>query len=842
MDTDEKKKKIENEISSVFDELAEKIAELERVFEIIEQLEEKIKAVEKDGEERLLESEKYYKDKILVLQSAIEELVDQIEQISAQSQNPPVFTACFLRMGEDIKYTTEDKKDVIIKNAWVLAKGKKQTIGIEPTVDLKELKRGREVMVRKDPQTNELVSLVKVLPFGLSGGEDIFQVKRIEKKKEGDFAIIETPGAMKHLSICEDCEPLEPGDRVLVSREYDLVVCHAPAMEDEVDRKKIDPVGYKDVGGLDKQIMEIKEVVELPFKQPERFEKLGIRAPRSILLKGPPGTGKTLLARVVANETDSVFFSRSGSDFNPEGYRGADVAKLDLFFEEAEKARKRLGKKCAIIFIDEIDILVPVRDKLHSGQHDVETLVNAFLARMEGLKGRGEVVVIGATNKPEKMDVPARQRFDIQVEVPVPTDEGRKKILEIHTRKMPLSTGFDLGKIIDKTHGFVGRDIEHLCIKAGLKADRRVRDTSENPEISEDDFIEVIDVDGMKPEGLGASVITKTGVSFEDIAGLDGAKEELKSEIDALLGRDEFSKFIGRKPRKGLLLVSNPGLGKTLLAKAVAGEYKMNFIPVKSADVHTMWYGMSAQTLTAYFQMAKLHAPCILFLDELDTLLPSRGGGAGSPRADEKVVTAFNVEMDGVESMEGVVVIGATNRPDLVDPACLRRLCPTGKPVYLEPLDEAARVKCFEIHSRNFEHTLDKEDIDFAELGKLTKERKIVIIFGDGAHKYTLPFSGDEIRGACEEAQRIAEGEFKKTFPDDFNERAKEFRVLQKHFEQAIVGKLKEERKEEAERVPDIPSGKDLEEIAESLNLDDICFSDSDDSREAGGINKDDEK
>lgn len=820
MDTDQKKNEMESHLLGLFDELEKNKKELKISEEKIEKLKIEIQKTDQEGKDRLLETEKFYENGIEELRETIKGLNERINKISALSQYPPVFRACFLEMDGEMEISTDQGQTVVVKTAWVLAKGQKQTIGISPEVDEGQLKKGREVVAQKDSQSGEYTAIIKVLPFGPHGGEDICQIVRIEKTEDGDYAIIEAAGAMKHLVISEECRDLESGDKVLVSRAYDLVVCRAPALEDEIDRSKIDPVGYKDVGGLDEQIKQIKEVVELPFKEPERFKKMGVRAPRSILLKGQPGTGKTLLARAVANETDSVFFARSGAEFVSEGYRGTDIIKLQRLFEEAEKKRKKLGKKCAIIFIDEGDILLPIRDDLHKGQHEIEALVNAFLALMEGLKGRGEVVVITATNKPDKMDPAAKHRFDRQIDIPVPTDEGRLKILEIHTRNMPLVKDFDFEKVVEKTHGFVGRDIEHLCIEVALRADRRTRgtseETSEELEVRQKDFSNVLEV--MRPEGLGASVVTNTGVSFDDVAGLDSAKKELVTEIEALLSKNEFYTYIGLKPRKGILLVSLPGFGKTLLAKAVATECGMNFISIKGTDVHIMWYGMSARALVQPFRMGKIHAPCIIFLDELDTLVPWRGGRSGGPGADEKVVSAFNTEMDGVESMEGVIVIGATNRPDLVDPACLRRLCPGGKPIELGTLDDKAREKCFEIHTRNFSHTL-AEDVDFKKLSKLTKERKVVISFRDRAFEQIVAFSGDEIRGLCEEAQRWAVRKFEKAGGGNHNK--EEFKVFQKHFEKVIAEKFDEEKKKEngnGEEEKDSLSYEELDEIAADLD------------------------
>lgn len=764
-------------------------------------LEKEKKAADKEHQKQLEESKKNHEKAIKELQAAIKQYEELVDQMQASGSHPPIYAARFLRMAADGKVLIsqgEDlpPKEVAVKTAFVITRDGKQTVAIDPKVDISDLKSGQMVFVKRDMKQGIYTTLLSICPKEFFGQERVVLVKRVLDK---DNALIIMDNRFDIARIGGDCEPLENGDRVIFDPECSFIICKAPQIEEEVDRKKIDPVTFKDVGGLEDIVKEIEDVVKLPFEHPEIFEKTGTRPAKSILFLGEPGVGKTLLARATANETDMYFLAYSGAEFR-SSYSGEDIAKVQLIFDDAEKRAQ--NAKGAIIFIDEIESLVPIRSDLHSGQHDVESLVNFFFARMEGVKGRGNVIVIAATNQPDKLDPAARRRFDKTIYVPVPTERGRLEILKIHTKKMSLTEDVNLDEICDKTHGFVGNDIEHLCIEAALRAKERIRTaigegriTDEDLNklaVSREDFLKVLEK--MRPSGLGSVVITKTGVSFKDIAGLEEVKKAMLREVEILLGNNAFYKRVGMKARKGMLLVSWPGCGKTLLAKALASECKMNFIYVKGSEVHSMWFSMSERTLSHYFKIARLHSPSILFLDELDSILPKRGYDVGGTRVAERLVAAFNVELDGLEDLENVIVLAATNRLDLVDPAVIRRLCPSGKPIFIPPLNKADREEAFRIHTR--EKPLS-QDVDFGELSEMTKERKHLIEYQDRIFVLVMSFNGDEIRGVCEEAERIAVTQFEKEKGDKVNECADEFFICQSHFKEAISGRLEQEKRQQ---------------------------------------------
>lgn len=772
----------------------------------LEALHKEKKEADKEHQKKLEELEKFHSKALKEYQTTIKQYEEIVDQLQASQIFPPIYTGRFLRMakdevvfvpqGEDSERNELPPKKVTVKTAFVTTRDGKQTVAIAPEMKLDELKSGQMVFVRRDMKSGIFTTLLSICPKEFFGQERIVLIKRVLDK---DTALIVMDGRFDIARIHHECEPLETGDRVILDPECGFIMNKAPQIEEEVDRKKIDPVTFKDVGGLNDIIKEIEDVVKLPFEHPEIFEKTGTRPARSILLLGEPGVGKTLLARATANETDMFFLAFSGAEFR-SSYPGEDIAKVQLMFDEAEKRAKE--SKGAIIFIDEVESLLPIRGDLHSGQHDVESLVNFFFARMEGVKGRGNVIVMAATNQPDKLDPAARRRFDKTIYVPVPSEEGRLEIIKIHTKKMSLAEDISLEELCDKTHGFVGNDIEHLCIEAALRAKELIREALDkgtvtdsdikNLAVRREDFLKVLEK--MRPSGLGSAVVTKTGVSFKDVAGLEEAKRALLREVEILLGNNAFYKRVGMKARKGILLYSWPGCGKTLLAKALASECKMNFIYVKGSEIHSMWFAMSERTLSHYFKLARLHSPAILFLDELDSILPRRGYDIGGTRVAERLVAAFNVELDGLEELENVIVLAATNRLDLVDPAVIRRLCPSGKPIVIPPLDKKAREEAFRIH------TMGKpvsQDVDFGELAELTKERKHLIEYQDRVFLLLMPFNGDEIRGVCEEAERTAISHFEKEKGERANECAEEFFIGQNHFKEAILGKLEQEKRQQ---------------------------------------------
>lgn len=488
----------------------------------------------------------------------------------------------------------------------------------------------------------------------------------------------------------------------------------------EVMEKKVPDVTYDDVGGLKKEISKVREMIELPLRHPEIFDRLGIDPPKGVLLHGAPGTGKTLLAKAVASESGSNFVAINGPEVMSKFVGEAEKKIREIFEEAAENAP-------TVIFIDEIDAIAPKREEVTG---EVERRVVAqILALMDGLKERGKVIVIGATNRPDALDQALRRpgRFDREIELRVPDREGRMEILEIHTRAMPLSDDVNISKLAETTHGFVGADLAALCREAAMNALRRVLpdiDLQEQriaPEILDKLFVTSNDfIDSMKsisPSALREVFIEVPNVHWGDIGGLQELKESLKEVVEWPLSNISSFQRIGVQPSKGILLFGPPGTGKTLLTKAVATESKANFISVKGSEILSKWFGESERKIAEIFKKAKQASPCIIFFDEIDAIAPIRGSAAGEPRVTERMVNTILSEMDGLEELRGVVVIGATNRPDLMDPALLR----PGRfdeVVLVPPPDENARKEILKVHVGNM--ALD-DDVKLKELAKKTE-------------------------------------------------------------------------------------------------------------------------
>ncbi len=551
-------------------------------------------------------------------------------------------------------------------------------------------------------------------PLRLLGGEDYLR-RLLEGRPltRGDKIPINVLGTRIELVVA-GMQPV--ADAVIIGPDTEIEISEKPAPEEG----KIPRVTYEDIGGLKDAIQKIREMVELPLRHPELFQKLGIDPPKGILLYGPPGTGKTLLAKAVANESEANFISISGPEIMSK-YYGESEKRLREIFEEAEKNAP------SIIFIDEIDAIAPKREEVTG---EVERRVVAqLLALMDGLKGRGEVIVIGATNRPNAIDPALRRpgRFDREIEIGVPDREGRKEILQIHTRGMPLADDVDLDKLADITHGFVGADLAALAKEAAMRALRRIMkevnlfESEEIPaeildrlQVTMQDFLDALK--DITPSALREVIVQVPNVRWSDIGGLENVKEELMMAVEWPLKYPELFKASGAKQPKGILLYGPPGTGKTLLAKAVANESEANFISVKGPEILSKWVGESEKAIREIFRKARQSAPAIIFFDEIDSIAPIRGA-TGDSRVTERIISQLLTEMDGLEELRKVVVIAATNRPDLLDPALLRpgrfdRL------IYVPPPDFKARIEILKIHSR------DKplaEDVNLEELAKLTE-------------------------------------------------------------------------------------------------------------------------
>src|SRR5256884_311359 len=453
-------------------------------------------------------------------------------------------------------------------------------------------------------------------------------------------------------------------------------------------------VAYEDIGGLKEEIQKVREMIELPLRHPEIFEKLGIEAPKGILLHGPPGTGKTLLAKAVASESNSHFISISGPEIMSKFYGESEARIREIFKEAKEKAP-------SIIFIDEIDSIAPKREEV-TGEVE-RRVVSQLLSVMDGLEARGKVIVIAATNRPNALDTALRRpgRFDREIEIKVPDKRGRLEILQIHTHNMPLDTDVDQDRVAAVTHGFVGADLEYLCKEAAMKCLRRLlpelnlEDEKIPPETLEKLVITMNDFDNaikeIMPSAMREVYLESPDIPWTEIGGLEEVKRELQEAVEWPLRYPDLYTKLGHSMPKGLLMHGPSGTGKTMLAKAVATESEANFISVKGPELMSKWVGESERGIREIFRRARQAAPCVVFFDEIDSIAPTRGMG-GDSMVTERVVSQLLTELDGIQALSGVVVLAATNRADMIDPALLRpgRF---DKIVFVPMPDKAARQK-----------------------------------------------------------------------------------------------------------------------------------------------------
>jgi transitional endoplasmic reticulum ATPase len=536
-------------------------------------------------------------------------------------------------------------------------------------------------------------------------------------------------------------------------------------------------VSYEDIGGLSSQIQRIREMIELPLRYPQVFERLGIGAPKGVFLYGPPGTGKTLIARAVANETDAYFTHISGPEIMGKFY-GESEARLRSVFEDAQSHAP------AIIFIDEIDSIAPKREEM-GGEKQVERRVVAqLLSLLDGLESRGQVIVIGATNIPNTIDPALRRpgRFDREISIPIPDKNGRLEILGIHTRGMPLAEDVSLEKLAEITHGFVGADLEALAREAAMSALRKILpkidfEMAEIPyetlmklEVTMDNFRDAMKE--VEPSAIREVFVEVPDVKWDDVGGLENIKEELKEAVEWPLKYSDVFKKANTTPPKGILLYGVPGTGKTLLGKAIATESGVNFISVKGPSLISKYVGESEKAIREVFKIAKQASPTILFFDEIDSVVPRRGSSSTDAHVTERVISQFLTEMDGIEELRGVVVLAATNRLDLVDPAILR----SGRFDILFELpkpDEKTREEIFKIHTKN---------------KPLTKEVDLKGLAGKTEGKV-----GADIEFICRKAAMLAIREYiEKQKPggsglaSDSQSRKSELKISKQHFEEAV--------------------------------------------------------
>ncbi|MEM2637571.1 MAG: CDC48 family AAA ATPase [Candidatus Korarchaeota archaeon] len=520
---------------------------------------------------------------------------------------------------------------------------------------------------------------------------------------------------------------------------------------------RVPEVTYEDIGGLGDAIQRIREMIELPLRHPELFERLGITPPKGVLLYGPPGTGKTLLAKAVANESEANFYSINGPEIMSK-YYGESEERLRQIFEEAEKNAP------SIIFIDELDSIAPKREEVTG---EVERRVVAqLLALMDGLKSRGRVIVIGATNRISAIDPALRRpgRFDREIEIGVPDVKGRKEILQIHTRGMPLSQDVDLDELARKTHGYVGADLAALCKEAAMQVIRRILpkinldEDKIPPEILESLVVTMKDFEAalkmVEPSAMREALIKIPNVRWEDIGGLADVKEKLKEAVELPVKHPEIFEKYGIRPPKGVLLYGPPGCGKTLLAKAVATESEANFIGIRGPEIFSKWVGESEKAIREIFRRARLAAPAIIFFDEIDAIAPTRSEYSTTSRVAETVVNQLLTELDGLEDNSRVVLIGATNRPDIIDQALLR----PGRIdmlIYVGPPDLPARKQILQIHTKKMPLS---SDVDLEKLAAMTEN-----------------FTGADLENLCREAamRAIRDGGKREVKMEDFLEAMK---------------------------------------------------------------------
>jgi len=615
---------------------------------------------------------------------------------------------------------------------------------------------------RITPRAAKKITLAPTQPLKILGGESYLQStlqNRVFTK--GDLIEVNIMGRKFDL-VLQSFQPAAEG--IVISPQTEVKLSEKPI---KVEMAKAPRIAYEDIGGLEEEVKKVREMIELPLRHPELFERLGVEAPKGVLLRGPPGTGKTLLAKAVANETSANFTSIGGPEIMSKFY-GESEERLRQIFQSAEENAP------SIVFIDEIDSIAPKRDEV-SGETE-RRVVAQLLALMDGLEARGKVVVIGATNRPNALDPALRRpgRFDREIEIGIPDRKGRMEVLQIHTKGMPLVDDVDLEKLASLTHGYVGADLAALSKEAAMRALRRVLpeidleadsipvEVLNSLEVRMEDFLGAYRE--MQPSTLREVLVESPNVHWEDIGGLASVKQELQETIEWPLKYPKLYSHMKANPPKGILLYGPPGTGKTLLARAVATESQANCISVKGPEFLSKWVGESEKAVRETFRKARQAAPCVVFLDEVDSIAPVRGGLHDS-NVTERVVSQLLTEMDGLEPLHNVTVITASNRPDMIDPALLR----PGRfdRLILVPLpDLEARKEILRIHIKG------KPLADDVERDELAKKME--------------NYTGADIAAVCNEAVMLAIRDIILEGKELSDKELAEKKVSMKYFERAM--------------------------------------------------------
>jgi len=606
--------------------------------------------------------------------------------------------------------------------------------------------------VKVEPATRITLAPTEPIRFGADFPDYVKKYLVNKPLSRGEVVIIPIFGMGLRFIVTST----QPTQHVYVTEDTEVVVREEPVKEVRV--KGVPKVTWEDIGDLEEAKEKIREIVELPLKHPELFRHLGIEPPKGILLHGPPGTGKTLLAKALANEIGAYFITINGPEIMSKFY-GESEERLREIFKEAEENAP------SIIFIDEIDAIAPKREEV-TGEVE-KRVVAQLLALMDGLKERGKVIVIGATNRPEALDPALRRpgRFDREIEIRPPDKRGRKEILLVHTRNMPLAEDVNLDEIAEMTHGYTGADLAALAKEAAMSALRRfikegkIDLTKPIPaeelsklKVTRKDFLEAMRF--IQPSLLREIYVEVPEVHWDDIGGLEDVKQQLREAVEWPLKYPKVFEEMGIRPPKGILLFGPPGTGKTLLAKAVATESEANFISIRGPEVLSKWVGESERAIRETFRRARQAAPCVVFFDEIDAIAPKRGIRSDTTGVTDRIVNQLLTELDGIVPLTNVVVIAATNRPDIVDPALLRpgRF---DRVIYVPPPDKKARLEIFKVHTRK---TPLAPDVDLEKLAELTEG-----------------YTGADIEAVVREAVMIALREELKARP-----------ITMKHFLQAL--------------------------------------------------------